>query len=87
MRDDYTPILREDHRPRLDRHYVFGRYICPTCDERYGEPLPSGLMEIRRCDSCPKFNMDKINISKRRLKCNLELMQYEQGLEASQQTN
>lgn len=73
MRDDYAPIMREDHRPRLDKHYIFGRYICPICNERYGDPLPSGMMEIKRCEVCPKFSVDKINTNRKKRKCNLEL--------------
>lgn len=77
MSYDYQPRLREDHKPIIDKRYIMARYICPVCNLRYGTPDPLGIMDLRRCDKCPRFSHDKITISKRKLKCNQELMQIE----------
>lgn len=43
------------------KDYVFARYICPYCSERYGEPEAHGFMDLKRCAECEqkKKRMDQ----------------------------
>jgi len=54
---DYSPRLRDDLPARLDKHYIFARYICPCCNKRYGDPDASLMMDVERCPDCPRLGM------------------------------
>lgn len=60
---DIEVYRHADQKPRFMKERendppVYG-YICPKCEERYGDPQRNGYVDIVRCKKCPELNFGK----------------------------
>lgn len=61
-----------EQRPRFMKERendpeVYG-YICPGCEERYGDPQPRGWVDVLRCKKC-FIKLEAYDLEKRKRHC------------------